>query len=123
MATTNISAFFSQIEKDFIKLSKEAPQSAAKRAQEDIKQKADKFIDEYYDSYKPKFYKRRHDKALHKLIEKVYVESESSNGITIEFGIRYDDKDIGIDWKIPADKIITSEKDLLANKLKDMPDE
>lgn len=40
-----------------------------------------------------------------------------------EFGIRYDDKDIGIDWKIPADKIITSEKDLLANKLKDMPDE
>ena len=40
-----------------------------------------------------------------------------------EFGIRYDDKDIGIDWKIPADKIITSEKDRLANKLKDMPDE
>lgn len=40
-----------------------------------------------------------------------------------EFGIRYDDEDIGIDWKIPADKIITSEKDRLANKLKDMPDE
>ncbi len=40
-----------------------------------------------------------------------------------EFGIRYDDKDIGIDWKIPTDKVITSEKDRLANKLKDMPDE
>lgn len=40
-----------------------------------------------------------------------------------EFGIRYDDEDIGVDWKIPADKIITSEKDRLANKLKDMPDE
>ena len=40
-----------------------------------------------------------------------------------EFGIRFDDEDIGIDWKVPADKIITSEKDLLANKLKDMPDE
>ena len=40
-----------------------------------------------------------------------------------EFGIRYDDKDIGVDWKIPADKVITSEKDRLANKLKDMPDE
>lgn len=40
-----------------------------------------------------------------------------------EFGIRYDDPEIGIDWKIPADKIITSEKDRLANKLKDIPDE
>lgn len=40
-----------------------------------------------------------------------------------EFGIRYDDEDIGVDWKIPVDKVITSEKDRLANKLKDMPDE
>ena len=40
-----------------------------------------------------------------------------------EFGIRYDDEDIGIDWRIPADKVITSEKDRMANKLKDIPDE
>ena len=40
-----------------------------------------------------------------------------------EFGIRYDDAEIGIDWKIPTDKIITSEKDRLANKLKDIPNE
>ena len=40
-----------------------------------------------------------------------------------EFGIRYDDEDIGVYWKVPADKVITSEKDRLANKLKDMPDE
>ena len=40
-----------------------------------------------------------------------------------EFGIRYDDPEIGVDWKIPADKVITSEKDRLANKLKDIPDE
>ena len=31
-----------------------------------------------------------------------------------EFGIRFDDPDIGIDWKIPADKIITSAKDNIA---------
>ena len=37
-----------------------------------------------------------------------------------EFGIRYDDPEIGIDWKVPAEKIITSEKDRLANKLKDL---
>ena len=37
-----------------------------------------------------------------------------------EFGIRYDDPEIGIDWKIKADKILTSEKDRLANKIQDI---
>lgn len=37
-----------------------------------------------------------------------------------EFGIRYDDPEIGIDWKIPSDKVITSEKDRLANSLQDL---
>ncbi len=40
-----------------------------------------------------------------------------------EFGIRYDDPEIGVDWRIPADKVITSEKDRFANKLKDIPNE
>ncbi len=40
-----------------------------------------------------------------------------------EFGIRYDDAEIGVDWQIPTDKIITSEKDRLANSLKDIPNE
>ena len=39
-----------------------------------------------------------------------------------EFSIRFDDPDIGIDWKIPADKIITSAKDNIAKGLKDVPD-
>ena len=39
-----------------------------------------------------------------------------------EFGIRYDAPEIGIDWKIPADKVITSEKDRIAKGLKDVPD-
>ncbi len=38
-----------------------------------------------------------------------------------EFGIRYDDPDIGIDWRVPADKIITSDKDRIAKGLKDVP--
>ena len=37
-----------------------------------------------------------------------------------EFGIRYDDPEIGVDWKVPADKIITSEKDRIANTLQDL---
>ena len=39
-----------------------------------------------------------------------------------EFGIRYDDPEIGIDWKIPAEAILASEKDRIANSLKDVPD-
>lgn len=37
-----------------------------------------------------------------------------------EFGIRYDDPTIGVDWKVPTDKILTSAKDRLANKLQDI---
>lgn len=36
-----------------------------------------------------------------------------------ELGIRYDDETIGIDWQIPKEKIIVSEKDCLAGTLKD----
>lgn len=37
-----------------------------------------------------------------------------------EFGVRFDDPDINVDWKIPANKIIVSEKDKLAKRLKDV---
>lgn len=37
-----------------------------------------------------------------------------------EFGIRYDDPEIAVDWKVPANKIITSEKDRIANTLQDL---
>ncbi len=37
-----------------------------------------------------------------------------------EFGIRYDDPEIGVNWRIPPEKVITSEKDRMANKLKDL---
>ncbi len=36
-----------------------------------------------------------------------------------ESGIIYNDEDINIDWKLPKDKIITSEKDLLLPTLKE----
>ena len=39
-----------------------------------------------------------------------------------EFGVRFDDPDIGIDWRIPVDKIIVSEKDKLNKGLGDVPD-
>ena len=39
-----------------------------------------------------------------------------------EFSIRFDDPEIGIDWRVPANKIITSDKDRVAKGLKDVPD-
>lgn len=37
-----------------------------------------------------------------------------------EFGIRYDDPTINVDWRIPPEKVITSEKDRLAKSFKDI---
>ncbi len=37
-----------------------------------------------------------------------------------EFSIRYDDPEIGIDWQIPPEKVITSEKDRIARPLSDI---
>ena len=37
-----------------------------------------------------------------------------------EISVRYDDPDIGIDWKIPNDKVVVSEKDKNASRLKDV---
>ncbi len=37
-----------------------------------------------------------------------------------ETGVRYDDREIGIDWQIPADRVIVSEKDKLYGGLKDV---
>lgn len=92
MASTNVDKIFRQIEKDFVKLAKEAAKEAANKAQKDVRQKADQFIDEYYDEYSPERYKRKH--ALYKLVERVYKESESADGIMIEFGVKYNPSNI-----------------------------
>ena len=40
-----------------------------------------------------------------------------------EFGVAYNDPEIGVDWRVPEDKIITSEKDRTAHSLKDLTDD
>ena len=88
MATTNIDEIFKQIEKDFEIMSEKAARSAAIKAQKDISRKADQFIDEYYASYSPSWYRRKY--ALYDLVEEYYKETDKPNGIEIEFGIIYD---------------------------------
>ena len=92
MAATNIDKVFAQIEKDFVLLAQSAARGAAIKAQKDIQKKADKFIDEYYASYSPKWYRRKGH--LHKLVKEYYREDKLSNGIMIEFGIEYSSSQI-----------------------------
>lgn len=92
MASTNIEKAFRKIEKDFVKIAKEAAKDAAEMAQKDIRQKADEFIDEYYAEYQPEVYKRKY--ALYKLVEGVYKERENAKGLTIEFGVLYNASNI-----------------------------
>ena len=93
MAAINIDEVFNQIEKDFVKLSKDAAREAANRAQKDIVRQADKFINEYYDEYTPKVYKKR-QKALFKLMQDYYKEKEVKSGTVIEFGVEYNSEKI-----------------------------
>jgi len=37
-----------------------------------------------------------------------------------EFGVRFDDAKIGVDWRVPADKVIVSEKDRTAKGFDDV---
>ncbi len=37
-----------------------------------------------------------------------------------EFGIRYNDPEINVNWRVPVNKIITSDKDRIANSLQDL---
>lgn len=39
-----------------------------------------------------------------------------------EFGIRFDDSTIGVDWQVPADKILVSDKDRQLKEVKDVLD-
>lgn len=87
MATTNIDDFFNKIKDDFVELQKEAARETAKRAQKDIRQKADQFISEYYE-YKPLWYHKR-KMALFNLVEDYYQESGNADRTVIEFGVEY----------------------------------
>lgn len=87
MAATNFDKVFKKIEKDFVELYKNAARNAATKAQKDIAKKADQFIKEYYDSYSPKWYRRKYH--LYKLVQKYYREDKLKHGIMIEFGVEY----------------------------------
>lgn len=91
MAVTNVGDFFSQIEENFIEITKNAARTAAKQAQKDIKKKADQFISEYYQY--PTQYDRLY--ALYNIVDDYYSESDGGSGIAIQFGVTYDPSKLG----------------------------
>lgn len=93
MVATSFDDVFKRIENDFVKLSKTAARNAANKAQKDIREKADKFISEYYE-YDAKWYKKSRKYSLYKLVQDYYQETQTNNGIMIEFGVQYSSSQI-----------------------------
>lgn len=50
----------------------------------------------------------------------VYYKTDAPYSAEHESGIRYDDKDLNIDWKIPSQEIIISDKDLKLPNFRDI---
>ena len=84
----SIDAAFAAIMKDCQAIAAEAVKSAAMKAQDDIIAEADKYLQYYYDSYKPKKYKRT--KQLKNAIKPIFKDNGFGNGGSIEIGVKYD---------------------------------
>lgn len=88
MAGKNSNDTFSAIMDDLQAIAAEAITKAAKKAQEDIMNEADNYLQRYYSGYKPKKYKRT--KSLKKAIKSIYKDNGIGKGGSIEIGVEYD---------------------------------
>lgn len=87
MAGQNIDDVFAAIIKDCQTIAVEAVKSAAKKVQADILKEAKNYLQEYYDKYDPKQYKRTY--KLKRAILPYWADRSTSNGIAIEVGVQY----------------------------------
>ena len=90
MAEKSIDDVFAEILKDSRAIAVEVVESSAKKAQIDFWFKAKELLKNYYDSYKPKYYKRTHqlEKSIVPILEG--KTQKGSDEIKIRVGIKYD---------------------------------
>jgi len=88
MAGQSIDAAFAAIIKDCQAIAAEAVRHAANKAQADILNEADKYLQRYYSNYIPKRYKRTY--YLKNAITPVFEDRSSIKGLSIEVGVEYD---------------------------------
>ena len=78
---------FANIMSDYQAIAAAAIKSAAKKAQADIVQEADRYLRLYYSSYKPSRYKRTNQ--LKNAIKPIFIDKSSGSNIDITIGIEY----------------------------------
>lgn len=88
MAGQSIDNAFAAIIKDCQAVAVEAVKNAAKKTQNDIIKEADTYLQQYYDNYKPKRYKRTYQ--LQKTIIPFLKDRSNKKNISIEVGVEYD---------------------------------
>lgn len=88
MAGQSIDATFAAILKDCQAVAVEAVKNAAKKAQDDIMQEAQSYLQKYYTGYKPTSYRRT--KYLKNAITPIFEDNSAGNRFSFEVGVKYD---------------------------------
>lgn len=88
MAGQNLDDVFAAIIKDCQTIAVGAVKNAAKKTQDKIIEVADSYLIKYYNSYRPKKYKRTH--SLKRAIVSVFEDKSSADKICFEVGVKYD---------------------------------
>ena len=83
----NVSGVLNGILEDYKAIALEAVKDAAHKGQEDIMNEAKKYLQEYYNNYSPRMYKRKY--ALKRAILPYWGDKTGANGISITIGIQY----------------------------------
>ena len=90
MAGKSIDDAFAAIMKDCREIAVKAVKDAAKETQKDIIKEANRSLIHYYESYRPKKYKRTYN--LHKAIQPIFEDRSTNDNISITIGVAYDAK-------------------------------
>lgn len=83
----SIEGVLNDILKDYKAIALEAVKDAAHKGQEDIMKEAKNYLDDYYNSYSPRMYKRKY--ALKRAIMPYWADRSNGNSVSITIGVQY----------------------------------
>lgn len=85
--SNNVHGVLNGILEDYKAIALEAVKDAAHKGQEDVIKEAKQYLQDYYNNYSPKMYKRKY--ALKRAIIPYWSDKSGSNGISITIGVTY----------------------------------
>lgn len=114
MAVKSVDAVLNEIMNDYKAIAIEAVENAAKKAQKDIVEEAENYLQQYYKNYQPRIYKRT-DRLKHAIVP-YYEDFSTAKKLSIEVGVEYNSDMLrkmyksrskyhqsGYDWKSVTD--------------------